>query len=59
MLQRSATKEFLTAYREKLQRFSAGVRYVIFPAGTYLTWVGIRSIQPPVGRCYVTRLTLH
>ncbi len=46
-LQRS--KEFLTAYREALQRFSAGVRDVIFPAGTYLMRVrfGVACHDPP------------
>lgn len=42
-------REFLEAYKEALEKFCAGVRDVIFPAGTYWMRVhhGVRCFEPP------------
>lgn len=47
----AALKQFVSAYREAFERFRAGVRDVIFPAGTYWlrVYCGVACHDPPAG----------
>jgi hypothetical protein len=46
---KDAFEEFLDAYYEALKKFSAGIRSVVFPPGTYKMRVeyGVRCADPP------------